>query len=536
MPSGIIDNTTPVDRALAAVREGLSELITAAKDGGLDHYDPSGLLELITETEQIRNRLQAFDVDLIATCRDRDVAQKSCRRTMVRVLEHQCRISPAEAGRRVRAADAAGPRQTMTGLPLPRLRGYLADAMATGSINPTQVGTMCRALYDIERAGQDPDKVAAIEAEMIGYAARFGPKEFERICRRYTDIYDPDGTEPDEQANHDQRFFHYRRTRTGAFKGEFQLTGSAGAQLAAVLEPLAKPRVSDSAAGTTAAAELKDTRTRGQRLHDALEDAFSRLLRSGDLPDSGGTPASVIITIDSNDLLAHLNNCHSGHSPAWSRPARTPASGNGTDETDSSDTWHEADQICEAENVAQTASVPIEPIEIEPIEGEVGKSVAPPGIGIRRTRSGHGITSYGTTMSIPELLRLAGESEIYPVVMTSHGILLDMGRSRRIATKHQAIALIARDGGCSFPSCDHPPEYCERHHIVSWLEGGETKIANLTLLCRYHHHNFLSCGWTVKINSDGLPEWTPPRWIDRDQQPMINNRILARIHQTSLIR
>ncbi len=68
---------------------------------------------------------------------------------------------------------------------------------------------------------------------------------------------------------------------------------------------------------------------------------------------------------------------------------------------------------------------------------------------------------------------------------------------------------------------------CERHHVVAWIDGGATDVNNLTLLCRYHHHNFSSRGWTCRINDHGLPEWTPPKWVDRDQRPMINSRITA---------
>jgi hypothetical protein len=50
---------------------------------------------------------------------------------------------------------------------------------------------------------------------------------------------------------------------------------------------------------------------------------------------------------------------------------------------------------------------------------------------------------------------------------------------------------------------------------------------HLTLLCRYHHHNFLGKGWECRINSDGLPQWRPPWWVDRERRPMINNRIAA---------
>jgi hypothetical protein len=61
--------------------------------------------------------------------------------------------------------------------------------------------------------------------------------------------------------------------------------------------------------------------------------------------------------------------------------------------------------------------------------------------------------------------------------------------------------------------------------VLEWVDGGETTLQNLTLLCRYHHHNFAARGWTCRINTDGLPEWIPPAWIDRTQTPLINTRI-----------
>ena len=112
-------------------------------------------------------------------------------------------------------------------------------------------------------------------------------------------------------------------------------------------------------------------------------------------------------------------------------------------------------------------------------------------------------------------------------MLTASGAVLDLGRTRRIASRSQTLALIARDGGCSFPGCAHPPQYCERHHVREWIDGGLTNLNNLTFVCAYHHHNFLARGWTCRINPDGIPEWTPPKWVDRDQKPMINTRIQA---------
>jgi hypothetical protein len=95
------------------------------------------------------------------------------------------------------------------------------------------------------------------------------------------------------------------------------------------------------------------------------------------------------------------------------------------------------------------------------------------------------------------------------------------------------LALVARDGGCSFPGCTHPPEFCERHHTREWIDGGPTDLDNLTLVCRYHHHNFASRGWVCRLNPDGIPEWVPPRHIDRTQTPLVNAGIQAARYTTA---
>lgn len=54
-----------------------------------------------------------------------------------------------------------------------------------------------------------------------------------------------------------------------------------------------------------------------------------------------------------------------------------------------------------------------------------------------------------------------------------------------------------------------------------------TDVDNLTLVCRYHHHHFEHRGWTCRLNPDRLPEWIPPRHVDRTQTPQVNTRIQA---------
>jgi Domain of unknown function (DUF222) len=140
-------------------------------------------------------------------------------------------------------------------------------------------------------------------------------------------------------------------------------------------------------------------------------------------------------------------------------------------------------------------------------------------------KAGLAETAAGTQLTSDQLLRITDEAEIWPTIIDQNGVPLALGRSRRLASAGQTMALIARDAGCSFPGCTHPPQWCDRHHILDWILGGPTDLDNMTLLCRYHHTHFLQKGWSCRINTDGLPEWIPPRWIDQDQRPQVNARI-----------
>lgn len=140
------------------------------------------------------------------------------------------------------------------------------------------------------------------------------------------------------------------------------------------------------------------------------------------------------------------------------------------------------------------------------------------------SRQGLAETSFGQQLSVTEALALADEAAISLLLADSTGAVLAHGRTKRIATRSQTLALIARDGGCTFPGCDKPPEWCQRHHITAWADGGRTDLDNLTLVCGYHHREFDRAGWSCRI-ADGQPHWVPPAWIDPTRTPRRNQRI-----------
>ena len=291
----------------------------------------------------------------------------------------------------------------------------------------------------------DPQAVETAEQLLTDHAVILAPPELRRFAHAVVNAADPDGPQPvDDQLQQDRRYLELKQRRDGMWHLAGRLTNTVGAQLNAILDPLTKPRSTAIEDEDGTVVDIPDQRPQVQRLHDALEEACARLLKAADQPSVGGIPASVIVTISLDDLLAKAG-------------------------------------------LAETAD--------------------------------------GTQLTTDQLLRIADEADIWPTIIDRNGVPLALGRTRRLASPGQTMALIARDAGCSFPGCTHPPQWCDRHHILDWILGGPTDLDNLTLLCRYHHTHFLQKGWTCRINPDGLPEWIPPRWIDQDQQPHINARI-----------
>jgi hypothetical protein len=107
--------------------------------------------------------------------------------------------------------------------------------------------------------------------------------------------------------------------------------------------------------------------------------------------------------------------------------------------------------------------------------------------------------------------RLACDARIIPAVLGGPSEVLDLGREERTATPAQRRALALRDGGCTAPGCDRPPDWCEAHHLVPWKRGGVTNIDELTLVCDRHHDRAHQDGWLIRLGPDGRVVWTPRR-------------------------
>ncbi len=126
----------------------------------------------------------------------------------------------------------------------------------------------------------------------------------------------------------------------------------------------------------------------------------------------------------------------------------------------------------------------------------------------------------GGHLSAAEARCLACDATIIPMVLGSDSMPLDLGRHQRLASAALRDALAHRDGGCAFPACQRPPRYCHAHHIVSWLDDGNTSLRNMCLLCEYHHTIVHRQGWHIRLDGRGRPEFLPPKAIDPARLPL----------------
>ena len=238
-----------------------------------------------------------------------------------------------------------------------------------------------------------------MEATLVEHARTLNPDQLAVLTRTVRACLDPDGVLASERDHDRRRHATLTVLPDGSGRLQAQLTGEATAVWQTILSTLGRP-VPDVDTGEG------DRRSAGERRHDALLDAGQRLLRAGTLPDAGGAPATVLLTLTLEQLEA---------------------------------------------------------------------------------RTGLATTGHGGRISVPQALRIAAEADIVPVVLGDAGGVLGYGLTRRIASVGQRRALAARDGGCSFPGCDRPPDWCESHHVVGWADGGCTDLDNLTLVCGFHH-------------------------------------------------
>jgi hypothetical protein len=106
--------------------------------------------------------------------------------------------------------------------------------------------------------------------------------------------------------------------------------------------------------------------------------------------------------------------------------------------------------------------------------------------------------------------RLACDAAVVALTQDADAVTaLDIGRKTRVIPPALRRALRARDGGCRFPGCSHQ-RFVDGHHIRHWIQGGETKLTNLVLMCKRHHRLVHEQGYGLTTPGPGVFEFSGP--------------------------
>ena len=118
------------------------------------------------------------------------------------------------------------------------------------------------------------------------------------------------------------------------------------------------------------------------------------------------------------------------------------------------------------------------------------------------TGPGAARTGFGAEISAARARWLACDGNITRIVIGPEGQPLDLGRTKRVVPPHLRRAVELRDRHCVFAGCHAPAYWCDVHHLVHWVDDGETCLENSALLCE-RHHTKVHHGFRIERDPDG---------------------------------
>jgi Domain of unknown function (DUF222) len=390
--------------------------------------------------------------------------------------------------------------------------GVIAAAMTDGTVSESWAKAIAQWTDPLPPLERDQADEILLEAAAAGV-----PLEDLRVLARsiwetwkaqHPDPDDGNGDGGDEDG-FDDRSLRLAATFGGAGRLTGDLAASCAAKLQAIFDALGKNLGPD------------DWRSVDQRQHDALDEALSRLIKSGLLPQSAGTDtlAQVIIPFPAlrawpggSAIEAEWMAGNAGQ-PGW-------LTGIGAE--------------------AAACDATIVPVVTGTVDWQAADAMTDVWIeahGLDRGRQPCGCTCGGCTCTPPAsmdaaakarlrrtLLAMAADamsgptglaaylrSRLLGVPYNSASLPLDVGRARDIPD-HIRRAVILRDKHCGWPGgCDVGPAGSEVHHLGQWSKGGKTRLEDLKLYCTFHHQVCIHRrGWKVIVHPDGTSEAISP--------------------------
>jgi hypothetical protein len=288
---------------------GGADVVLDAYDADLDRLlalDPDSLsrdelVAFVARLETHKRRTAVLDHQLIATLQSRGVARELGCPTTATLLSQLLRINPGQARARVAAAAQLGPRRGLLGQQLDAVLPVAARAQRDGVISLEHAQVITDAVTTLPDAVRDVHG-DTVEADLVGLASEFTPAQLAVLGRHIHACLNPDGSLADDADHKRRRDLTLAQHADGSGSVRGRLDPETLAALQAVLDSTARPEPAHD--GTP------DPRSPGQRRHDGLRDALLLALRCGELPEVGGTPVTLVITMTADQVTDHLTHTH----------------------------------------------------------------------------------------------------------------------------------------------------------------------------------------------------------------------------------
>ncbi|MEV0791127.1 DUF222 domain-containing protein [Kribbella sp. NPDC050459] len=458
------------------------------------------LLSTLDMLEAELARLEAYRLSVVAAIESTGYAEELGARDTAELLRFRYRLDAPVARRTLRLAQTATQYPAVSDA-LERTASSAttddnggsdatADATADGTgaaeagvgggwlLRPAQAAAIVFGL-DRVRSRVPVEHLDAAAEQLVGLAGHLSPGELRTAAKEIADLLDSDGPEPEELKAYERESLTLSAADNGVkFKGF--LANENAELLRAVVHAGARPH-------KTVDGE-HDPRPRDKRQADALSDALSIAAAVWDT--TGPTPGRAAGPATGTEGAA--STAGTGD-PAAAAGAAAPAAEGAAGAEDTAGVAGTGGRVAEygaKTNITVT-------IDLDDLKAATADAV--------------GRTVYSGGLSAATIRRLACDANIIPLVLGSNSEPLDVGRRVRLVTKAMRRALDTRDRGCVV--CGAPPVMCDAHHLISWIDGGDTKVSNLALLCRRHHTDLHRGRWHITI-LDGVVHVARPSWAE----------------------
>jgi hypothetical protein len=287
-----------------------------------DALGTSELLALLERCEILRRQLPAVEHLLINQLSEQaDPAEWGGK--LPWALADRLRISRGEARGRIGEAADLGPRRGLIGEPLEPVLAATAAGQRAGHLGAGHI-LVIRSFWHQLPERVKPEKRQSAQADLAELGAHHRPDELTKLATVMTDCLNPDGNFSDVDRARRRTLILANQDLDGMSAVTGWLTPQARATLDAVLARWAAPGMCNPDEetpclnGTPGQPAIEaDTRSAGQRNHDALTALGRAMLASGHLGHHNGLPASIIVSVSLAELESGAGNAHTGGGPGY---------------------------------------------------------------------------------------------------------------------------------------------------------------------------------------------------------------------------